>query len=117
MTETLDNTLIKQLAAKTNISEEEAERQLTEALNDPEHLNKIQEQINEDMQRRIENSRPMNREQRRRLMKKAGKAGRKQMSTINNAALKLNYAQLIQDLRELNKKKENENYEDAIEDN
>ena len=117
MIETLDNTLVKQLAEQTNISEGEAERQLTAALNDPEHLDKIQEQIDADMRRRVENAKPMNREQRRRLMKKAGKAGRKQISTISDTAIKLNYAKLIQDLRELNKKKENENYEDANEDN
>ena len=117
MTETLDNTIVKQLAERAGVSEEEAEKQLTDTLNDPEYLNKIQEQINADMRQRAENARPMNREQRRKLMKKAGKAGRKQISAVSDTAIKLNYAKLIQDLRELNKKKENENYEDSNEDN
>ena len=38
---------------------------------------------------------PMNREQRRRLMKKAGKAGRAQMSNINDTAKKLDYIDLL----------------------
>jgi hypothetical protein len=50
-------------------------------------------------------------------MKRAGKAGRQQMASINETTKKLNYINLIEQLRELNKKKENENYEDSNEDN
>ena len=111
-----NNDILKNVASKINITEEEAEQKLTEMLNDPESLDTVQAQINKDIETRQEALRPMNREQRRRLMKKAGKAGRQQMSSINDTAKKLNYINLIQQLRELNKKKENENYEDSNED-
>ena len=57
-----------------------------------------------------------NRAQRRAFAKKLGKSGRAKMGTISETAKKLNYINLIEQLRELNEKKENENYEDAIED-
>lgn len=59
----------------------------------------------------------LNRAQRRALMKKMGKAGRGQVSTISDTARKLNYIDLVQKLRELNKKKENENYETDSDEN
>ena len=112
MSEEFNNDIIKNLAARTGISEEEAEQKLTEMLNDPESLDAIQKQIDEDMARR---QKPMNRGQRRKLMKKAGKAGRRQMAAINDTTKKLNYISLIQQLRELNEKKEKENYEETSE--
>lgn len=57
-----------------------------------------------------------NRAQRRAFAKKLGKSGRAKMGTISETAKKLNYINLIEQLRELNEKKENENYEDATED-
>ena len=56
-----------------------------------------------------------NRAQRRAFAKKLGKSGRAKMGTISETAKKLNYINLIEQLRELNEKKENENYEDATE--
>ena len=50
-------------------------------------------------------------------MKRAGKAGSQQMTSINETTKKLNYINLIEQLRELNKKKENETYEDVTENN
>ena len=57
-----------------------------------------------------------NRAQRRAFAKKLGKTGRAKMGTISETAKKLNYINLIENLRELNEKKENENYENATED-
>lgn len=50
-----------------------------------------------------------NRAQRRAFAKKLGKSGRAKMGSISETAKKLNYINLIQQLRELNEKKENEN--------
>lgn len=50
-----------------------------------------------------------NRAERRAFAKKLGKSGRANMGTISETAKKLNYINLIQQLRELNEKKENEN--------
>ena len=117
MNKQINNDIVKNLASRLNISEEEAEAKLTETLNDPESLDRIEQQIKEDMATRQATLKPMNREQRRRLMKRAGKAGRQQMASINETTKKLNYINLIEQLRELNKKKENENYEDSNENN
>lgn len=57
-----------------------------------------------------------NRAQRRAFAKKLGKSGRAKMGTISETAKKLNYINLIKQLRELNERKEDENYEDATED-
>ena len=55
---------------------------------------------------------PQNRKERRALMKKMGKENYNEFMAISETAAKLNYIDLIQKLRELNKKKENEVYED-----
>ena len=52
-----------------------------------------------------------NRAERRRFAKKLGKSGREKMGTISETAKKLAYINLIEEIRELNKKKEKENYE------
>ena len=52
---------------------------------------------------------PLNRAQRRALMKKAGKKGREQFSVIGETAKKLNYIDLIQKLKKLTAEKENDN--------
>lgn len=59
----------------------------------------------------------LNRAQRRKLAKKGGKKGRQQLDTVTETAKKLNYIDLIEKLRTLNEKKENENYEATDEDN
>ena len=53
-------------------------------------------------------ARPRNRAERRALAKKMGKKGREQFGTISETARKLNYIDLIQKLREMNKENENE---------
>ena len=53
------------------------------------------------------NYKPRNRAERRRLAKKLGKKGRANIGTVSETAKKLSYINLIQDLRELNNKKEN----------
>lgn len=55
---------------------------------------------------------PRNRAERRALMKKMGKENYNEFMAISETAAKLDYVDLIQKLRELNKKKENEVYED-----
>jgi len=53
-------------------------------------------------------ARPRNRAERRALAKKLGKKGRANLGTISETAKKLNYIDLIQKLREMNKENENE---------
>lgn len=107
--------LIKKFASINNISEEEA-LALIGADTEEEIYKKIEEytlqRINEQMPK-------LNRAQRRALAKKSKKKQHKPdvSKAISETTKKINYINLIQDLRELNKKKENENYEDAIEDN
>lgn len=55
---------------------------------------------------------PQNRKERRALMRKMGKNNYNEFMAISETAAKLDYIDLIQKLRELNKKKENEVYED-----
>ena len=59
----------------------------------------------------------LNRAQRRKLAKKNGRKGSKKVDTMTDTIKKLNYIDLIEKLRELNEKKEQENYADANEDN
>ena len=88
---------------------------LTNDTEEPIDLKEIEttvaQQINEKTQYQ-----PRNRAERRALAKKLGKSGRAKMGSISETAKKLNYINLIENLRELNEKKENENYEDATED-
>ncbi len=53
----------------------------------------------------------LNRAQRRALMKKTSKKNRQQVQQLNENLKKLDYIHLIEELRELNKKRENENYD------
>lgn len=64
----------------------------------------ISSNINENSQI----ARPRNRAERRALAKKLGKKGRAQFGTISETTKKLNYIDLIQKLREMNKENENE---------
>lgn len=62
----------------------------------------------------VEPRRHMNRAQRRAAAKRVGKKGRAQIDAVTETATKLNYIDLIQKLRELNKKKEEENKDEEI---
>lgn len=76
-----------------------------EELDSPETLEAVESIITSQIN---ENSiPPMNHAQKRALAKKMGKKSREQLGTIGEAAKKLDYIDLIQKLRELNKKKEN----------
>jgi len=87
----------------------ENEEELAKRLTSPENLQQVEAQIKQDLQQQMSQRQPLNRKQRRALKKKAGKAGREQLSAITNTAEKLNYIDLIQKLQELNAKKEKEN--------
>ena len=103
--------LIERFAAIQKISIEEA-TQLIGGETEDEVLDKIKDfTIN-----KINTNSKLNRAQRRALAKKAGKKGKNAAETVSDMAKKLNYIELIQKLRELNEKKENEDYvEDTTE--
>jgi len=114
--------LIERYATIQGISYEEAELQIG-APTEEEVLKKIQDKTIE----KINSTRvPMNRAQRRALKKKVGAKRYAEMiaengneiEAISETARKLNYVDLIQKLRKLNKEKEQEeNGETTIEDN
>ena len=54
---------------------------------------------------------PRNRAERRAFAKKAGKKGRQQFDLITETARKLNYIDLIQKMREINKQREKDSNE------
>ncbi len=113
--------LVSRYAKIQNISIEEAYEQV--GADTPEEvLKKIQEKTIE----KINSTRvPMNRAQRRALKKKVGAQKYAEMvaesgdvvGAVSETAKKLNYIDLIQKLRALNEKKENENNETTTEDN
>ena len=75
-------------------------------LDSPETLEAVEQFITSNIE---ENSIPqMNRAKRRALAKKAGKKGRDQLGTISETARKLNYINLIQRLRKMKEKNDNE---------
>lgn len=78
-------------------------------LDSPETLQEVEEFIKNDIENN--SSPPLNRAQRRALMKKMGKKKRQQLDLIGDTARKLDYIDMIQKLRELNKKKEQEENE------
>ena len=88
---------------------------LTNDTEDPINLEEIETTVAQQMKEKTQYQ-PRNRAERRALAKKLGKSGRAKLGTISETAKKLNYINLIENLRELNEKKENENYEDATED-
>lgn len=112
--------LIERYATIHQISYEEAELQVG-APTEEEILKNIEEKTLEKIR---STQVPMNRAQRRALKKKVGAKkyaemvanGGDAVSVINETAQKLNYIDLIQKLRKLNKEKE-ENGETIIEDN
>lgn len=110
----MNNQLIERFAEIQGISYEEAEKQIGTGT-DEEILENIQKftaaVINQNSTVKL------NRAQRRALAKKAGKKNLSNAELISETAQKLNYIDLIQKLRELNKKKETENNDTANEDN
>jgi len=78
-----------------------------------DNLETIEAETTAAIENKTQNLQFHNRAQRRAFAKKLGKSGREKMGTISETAKKLNYIKLIEQLRELNEKKENENYEAA----
>lgn len=74
-------------------------------------VEEIIEETTSAIENKIQQPQFHNRAERRAFAKKLGKTGRAQFGSISETAKKLNYINLIQQLRELNEKKENENYE------
>ena len=113
--------LIKRYADIQKITLEEANEQVG--------ANTIEEVLKKIETKTLEKIRstqpPMNRAQRRALKKKLGSKKYAEMvaeggdvvSAVSETAKKLNYIDLIQKLRALNEKKENENNETTTEDN
>lgn len=80
----------------------------------PETLEEIETTISTEIENNSKIEK-LNRAQRRAIAKKMGKHGRGQMDTISDTAKKLNYIDLINKLRKLNKEKEKENDGQATE--
>ena len=89
---------------------------VTDLTTDQDNIDTIVEETTSTIENKLEQPQFHNRAQRRAFAKKLGKSGRAKMGTISETAKKLNYINLIQQLRELNEKKENENYEQATKD-
>lgn len=112
--------LIKRFAEVQQVSEDEA-RQMVGA----DSADEILKNIENFTKKKIEQKQPpMNRKQRRALLKKLGRKKYNEMMQNQTAAIaetteKLNYIDLIQKLRVLNeqKEKENEEYDSSTEDN
>ena len=79
-----------------------------------DNIEEIVEETTSTIENKIQQPQFHNRAERRAFAKKLGKTGRAQFGSISETAKKLNYINLIQQLRELNEKKENENYETII---
>ena len=109
--------LIKRYAEVQGITEEQAREEVNAPTVD-EILKKIQDKTLEKIRSQQP---PMNRAQRRALKKKVGAKkyaemlgnGMNEVEAVVETAKKLNYIDLIQKLRKLNEKKENENYGDS----
>ena len=76
--------------------------------NNNDTIESITTSIGENIDSKMAENPPLNRAQRRALMHKKGKKGRKQMDLVSETAKKLDYIELIQKLRALNEKKEQE---------
>lgn len=76
--------------------------------NEPVNIDEITTTVASTINENSQIARPRNRAERRALAKKLGKKGREQFGTISETAKKLNYIDLIQKLREMNKENENE---------
>ena len=76
------------------------------------------EEVTDEVKKTINPQRPMNRAQRRAAAKRAGRKGRAKIDLVTETATHLNYIDLIQKLRKLNERKEEENNnEDSTEHN
>ena len=82
---------------------------ITGLTTDQDNIEEIIEETTSAIENKINQPQFHNRAERRAFAKKLGKTGRAQFGTISETAKKLNYINLIQQLRELNEKKENEN--------
>lgn len=78
---------------------------------DQDNIEEIVEETTSAIENKTEQLQLHNRAERRKFAKKLGKSGRAKMGTISETAKKLTYINLIEKLRELNEKKENEDYE------
>lgn len=74
----------------------------------PDEVDTIAEKLIDEVEQRSGPPLPRNRAERRAFAKKLGKKGRAELDVIAETSKKLNYIELIQKLRELNKEKENE---------
>lgn len=99
--------LIKRFAEVQHISESEAETLIS-----GETVEDIMKNIKAfNLKKIYEKLPPLNREQKRKLLKQLGAKGKEDINTVSNTATKLNYINMIQKLRKLNEQqsKENEN--------
>lgn len=76
-------------------------------MNEDETLNLITQSASAEIDNKT-NIRLRNRKERRTIQKQLGKKNRNKIDAISEIARKLDYIDLIQKLRELNEKKENE---------
>ena len=81
---------------------------------DQDNIEEIVGETTSAIENKINQPQFHNRAERRKFAKKLSKSGRAQFDTISETAKKLTYINLIEDLRKLNKQKEQENNE-AIE--
>ena len=88
---------------------------MTDEVLTADNIEEIVEETTSAIENKIQQPQFHNRAERRAFAKKLGKTGRAQFGSISETAKKLNYINLIQQLRELNEKKENENYEQTAE--
>lgn len=89
-----------------NIEINMSDQEILEATS-PERITEIETQIATEIENRA-SGHHMNRAQRRAFERKLGRKGRQNRDIITETARKIDYIDLIQRLRELNKKKENE---------
>ena len=78
---------------------------------DQDNINTIVEETTSAIENKTQQLQFNNRAQRRAFAKKLGKSGRADIGTISETAKKLTYINLIENLRELNNKKEKEENE------
>lgn len=101
--------LLKRFAEIQKISEQEAEK-----LIGGDTADQISKKITEFTKEKIYSQMPkMNRKQRRAAKKKAGKGRKKVIDAATQTIKKINYIELIEKLKELNKKREEEENENA----
>lgn len=100
--------LIKRFAQVQQISIEEAQQTIG-----AETPQEILQNIKKFTQNKIKSTMHMNRAQRRAAAKKKGKKKKNAVNAITETATKINYIDLIQKLRALNKKREEEENENS----